>query len=73
MVLRPDARAGGEQAPGPSDPLHRIEEQWFAPILAMLQRRRLARLTVYTDARCFTITWAGAWRVWRRAGPLPSS
>jgi len=70
--LRPGARARGEQTPGPSDPLHRVEEQWFGPLLTMLQRRRLARLTVYTDTRCFTITRAGAWRVWRRAKPLPS-
>jgi hypothetical protein len=73
VVLRPGARAGTGQTTGLSDPLHRIEGQWFAPLLAMLQRRRLARLTVYTDTRCFTITPAGAWRVWRRARPLPSS
>ncbi|MGQ0595509.1 MAG: hypothetical protein ACT4QB_23575 [Gammaproteobacteria bacterium] len=73
VVLRPGARAKPEPTADPYDPLHRIEEQWFAPLLAMLQRRRLARLTVYTDARCFTITRAGAWRVWRRAGPLPSA
>ena len=63
---------GRSRQPALSDPLHRIEEQWFAPLLTMLQRRRLARLTVYTDTRCFTITRAGAWRVWRRARPLPS-
>ena len=50
-----------------------LEREWFAPLLAMLKRRRLARLTVHTDTRCFTITRAGAWRVWRRARPLPSS
>jgi hypothetical protein len=73
VVLRPGARTGGGRTPGPSDPLHRIEEHWFAPLLTRLQRRRLARLTVYTDTRCFTITPAGAWRLWRRARPLPSS
>jgi hypothetical protein len=73
VVLRPGARPRGDQAPGRSDPLHRIEEQWFAPLLTILKRRRLARLTVHTDTRCFTITPAGAWRVWRRARPLPSS
>ncbi|MGH8566612.1 MAG: hypothetical protein ACREXU_01005, partial [Gammaproteobacteria bacterium] len=73
VVLRPGACVQAGQTAGLSDPLHRIEEQWFAPLLTMLQRRRLARLTFYTDARCFTITRAGAWRVWRRARPLPSS
>ncbi len=70
VMLRPGAWT--DQTARSSDPLHGMEEQWFAPLLAMLQRRRLARLTVYTDTRCFTITRTGAWRVWRR-GPLPSS
>jgi hypothetical protein len=43
-----------------------LDERWFAPLLAMLKRRALRRLCLYTEMRGYTVTWAGAWRVWRR-------
>jgi hypothetical protein len=44
-----------------------LDERWFAPLLTMLRRRALRRLSLYTETRAYTVTWAGAWRVWRRA------
>ncbi len=57
-----------EHPAGAVDRLEHGDERWFGPLLSMLQHRQLARLTLYVETRCFTITWLRAWRVWRRAG-----
>lgn len=53
--------------------LDRLEIDWFAPLLDMLRKGNVARLTLHLageTVNSFTVTRADLWKFWHRARPL---
>lgn len=62
--LAPDALQQG---------LDRLESDWFAPLLDMLRKGNVARLTLHLageTVNSFTVTRADFWKFWHRERPL---
>jgi hypothetical protein len=57
----------------PSESLTRLEQDWFAPLLDMLRKGQVARLTLHLvdeTVNSFTVTRTDLWKFWHRARPL---
>jgi len=54
--------------------LARLERDWFAPLLADLQRGRLRELVLHpADGRVYRLGPARSWRLWQRPRDLPGA
>jgi hypothetical protein len=57
----------------PQRMLEQLERDWFAPLLDMLRKGRVARLTLHlagATVNSFTVTRTDLWKFWHRARPL---
>ena len=57
----------------PQQALEWLENAWFAPLLDMLRKGRVARLTLHLagdSVNSFTVMRADLWKFWHRARPL---
>ena len=53
--------------------LEQLERDWFAPLLNMLRKGHMARLTLHLageTVNSFTVTHTDLWKFWHRARPL---
>jgi len=56
----------------PQQELDRLENDWFAPLLDMLRKGNVARLTLHLageTVNSFTVTRADLWKFWHRVRP----
>ena len=57
----------------PQHMLEQLERDWFAPLLDMLRKSHMTRLTLHLASdtvNSFTVTRADLWKFWHRARPL---
>lgn len=68
LIVRPPLVLAEQQ-----QKLERLENDWFAPLLEMLRKGSVARLTLHLageTVNSFTVTRTDLWKIWHRARPL---
>lgn len=68
LVIQPPLSAAA-----PQQAWERLESDWFAPLLDMLRKGQVARLTLHLageSVNSFSVTRADLWKFWHRARPL---